>query len=178
MGMRWFAAASSDEVNQLAYSLFADSHLKITKSSPDNIELKYTLSVWEDSSPFGISTNGSNSQWGSCYDTWPRISQSSGPKYMINGMSNALGRTSITNDTSIGTTYLQFDGGRWFNGAITEDTIAQSLSFLSFITMLLWPTFVYRIIYEREEQLFHMMRISGMKTSTYWIANYTFDFGM
>ena len=30
---------------------------------------------------------------------------------------------------------------------------------------------VQRLIYEREEQLFHMMRISGLKTMAYWAVS-------
>jgi ABC-type multidrug transport system fused ATPase/permease subunit len=78
------------------------------------------------------------------------------------------------NRTSIVTTYIAQISPN-YAPAITNSVIGQSLAMFVFITWLLWPTFVHRIIYEREEKLFHMMRISGMKPGTYWFSNFLFD---
>ena len=61
----------------------------------------------------------------------------------------------------------------WFSFAMASFGIVTS--FLVFPSLLLLPWFTNRIIYEREEELYYMMRIAGLRTTNYWLGNYLCD---
>lgn len=50
-----------------------------------------------------------------------------------------------------------------------------ALGALVFLALLHMPASVAHIIHERENQLLHMMRISGMTDTSYWIANWLWE---
>ena len=111
----------------------------------------------------------------------------------IHGLSNALMFTAIQRFSS----YTQQNAGSgnftWVNAsrpllagsinAINSLNFFSSTlvvygiitSFLVFPSLLLLPWFTNRIIYEREEELYYMMKIAGLRTANYWLGNYLHD---
>lgn len=53
----------------------------------------------------------------------------------------------------------------------------QTIAVISFIFSFLFPYFVHRIAYESEKtKLYYMMQLSGMRSRSYWIGNFIYDF--
>ena len=50
-----------------------------------------------------------------------------------------------------------------------------SFIFLPLVFMFLLPVFMYSVVEEKQERLFEFMKIMGVRTPVYWLANYTFD---
>ena len=59
--------------------------------------------------------------------------------------------------------------------ASNDGVIGMVTCFLLFPSLLLLPWFADRVLYEREEELYHQMAIAGLRPSAYWLGNYLFD---
>ena len=99
------------------------------------------------------------------YTQHPDVSSPRSPPYPNGTCPNPTIRTSFV-------PFPNIDYSPVLNGTSITLTIAL-LIFLSFLNFL---AIVSMIIYEREEQLIHMMRISGMKDGAYWLAAYAWNF--
>ena len=62
-----------------------------------------------------------------------------------------------------------------FPGAIDQLTLAECIALMTFIMSLLLPWYSDRVLYEREQRLFFMMRLAGLRPANYWLGNYLFD---
>jgi hypothetical protein len=186
-GLKYRIPNATTNLQRLVNEFFADSYLIMSRSSIKQLQLSYSFKYWETDynylyqyqPPWSIGPV-LNPPYYYCEGPWPALRNSlySPPlPSLVNSMSNAFGRTSIGSNTSIGAT-INYYLPATYTPILSDTAIVTSLALLTFISMLLWPTYTYRIIYEREERLFHMMRISGLKVSTYWIANYFFDYLM
>ena len=162
--------------------------------------LAYEMSVWQyqpGRSPpsLGAYNESKRDYWSACNLVQPFTSYSlpsSTVANVLHGLSLSLLYTAIHRRSS----YTRGLGDRaWRNE--TSPSIAATTSalpplyfpssspsdvqiggvsaMLALPSLLLLPMFAERILYEREEQLYAMMRIAGLRTAAYWLANYAFD---
>ena len=112
-------------------------------------------------------------------------------RFIVHGLSNALLYTALQNHSSYttgkGPNVWREAGAPGVRGAVRtvgrlsyvaayQDVIVGMVTcFLTFPSLLLLPWFADRVLYEREEELFHMMSIAGLRASAYWLGNYLFD---
>lgn len=78
---------------------------------------------------------------------------------------------SVCPNPFIRTQIAQFPGVQ-FEQSLSNTSISLALGMIVFLSLLNLPNSVSHILYERENQLLHMMRISGMRDMGYWVANY------
>ena len=113
------------------------------------------------------------------------------PRNILHGLANALLYTALQNASS----YPRAMGSAaWRNAsspiilglvnplntlsfpiASNDGVIGMVTCFLLFPSLLLLPWFADRVLYEREEELYHQMAIAGLRPSAYWLGNYLFD---
>lgn len=84
---------------------------------------------------------------------------------------NSNANQSICPNPFIRTQIVQFPGVQ-FEQSLSSTSISLALGMIVFLSLLNLPNSVSHILYERENQLLHMMRISGMRDAGYWVANY------
>ena len=89
--------------------------------------------------------------------------------YFDNLVSNSS--QSICPNPFIRTQIVQFPGVQFLQ-SLSSTSISLALGMIIFLSLLNLPNSVSHILYERENQLLHMMRISGMRDAGYWAANY------
>ena len=112
---------------------------------------------------------------------------------VVHGLSNALMFTAIQRFSSYPQQHAHNGSFTWLNSSrpllagslqaisdlsfVSLATLSFGIlsSFLVFPSLLLLPWFTNRVIYEREEQLYYMMRIAGLRISSYWLGNYLCD---
>ena len=63
-------------------------------------------------------------------------------------------------------------------GVTFVDTVINFVAALVFpiALSLLFPVFLYTVVLEKEEKLIQMMKMNGMKISSYWIVYFVFNF--
>ena len=187
----WLNANSSATALAQVQFTYPDHVLSVQQqkaSGAGDSLLSYQLSTYTSESA-RLPSMGYNSNTVGCYywnfavyrnylfSTW---------RYMIHGLSHSLLYTSLRQHSS----YTQGKGGDvWRNASapgiqgnilsVTSLTFYPSMvdpvvgliaAFVMFPSLLLLPWFADRILYEREEDLHHMMRIAGLRTSSYWSA--------
>jgi ABC-type multidrug transport system ATPase subunit len=76
-----------------------------------------------------------------------------------------------------GTTVEVVDGHRRLQGENIEmAAISPTMFMFCMATMLHLPKFVYQLIEEKQQRLYHSMRLQGMSLFAYWLGVYVYDF--
>ena len=188
----WWLPSQAQALEQAAW-LYPDQVIYVRgqrSSGAGDAYLSYELSsfTYEDSSSpplIGYPT---------CFTVpvpTPRQSFPTSAWHLVHGLSNALLYTSLHNHSS----YTQGRGvDVWrqadapgvrgtvatvppltYFPALNDALVGMVVTFLLFPSLLLLPWFADRLLYEREEGLYHAMRIAGLRASSYWLGNYLFD---
>jgi ABC-type multidrug transport system ATPase subunit len=96
---------------------------------------------------------------------------------IVNALHNAYLTARSPKQFSIGPAFFNIPRVPFFGKDYSNISAVQIvfLSLVPLVLMLMLPNGVERIVREREEKLELLMRLSGMRASTYWISNYLFD---
>lgn len=156
------------------YARFPDAAIEVQRSSIKDARLDYTIRYWRG---YGAKGPPRILNYPFSPDPCSSAQMSGDQKYVPNalvGMHNALLKTVLGNDSSIVSDAMEMFSLTWIP-AVALGEVIQAATLITAISMMLMPDVASRIVYEREERLLNMMKISGMRTSTYWVANYIYD---
>ena len=193
----WFINDTNQAQNATRW-LFPDYFLTVKRgvlSGDGSSLLELELSAFTPEIQAAVPTIITPATYGGCWNYRPtRNAFTQYHNLLIHGLNNAMLYTAIQRSSSYVQRTTSNGSSPWTNATspillgrisplnrLTFVAADQSVLFgvitllLVFPSLLLLPWFTERILYEREEELHHMMRIGGMRPAAYVLGNYLFD---